>query len=196
VAGCCSIAAVLSFSQKLCEGSSILPAEKGYENPVHVGEREMDAEMRKVLYQTLAEVFEKMFYTVLEQTAEAGPEAVSALDHFEATISFRGDREGSVRFYVPDSLARHITHNLLGIQQECLTENQLCDTVKETANMAVGSLLGKLDPQGTCRLSIPTCSRGNFPTATVVDHPGACSFNTEAGVLWLLFAESPGEWIP
>jgi CheY-specific phosphatase CheX len=149
----------------------------------------MDAELKKSLYRTLSEVFEIMFFTILEPL----PEPPAAEDdaggaHFEATIGYRGDREGTIRFYFPELLARHITLNIAGIEQEELSERQLLDTVKETANMAVGSLLGKLDPEGRCQLGIPESRRaGDFSPAALSSHPGVALFNSEQGVLWLVY---------
>jgi CheY-specific phosphatase CheX len=151
----------------------------------------MDAELKKNLYRTLSEVFETMFFTPLEPLAEPpSPEEISPEDHLEAVIGYRGDREGTIRFYFPESLARFITFNFMGMDPSQLTDRQLLDTVKETANMAVGSLLGKLDPEGRCNLGIPASRRAvDFSPAELGGHPGVALFNSEHGVLWLVFDE-------
>ncbi|MDA8164115.1 MAG: chemotaxis protein CheX [Desulfobacteraceae bacterium] len=148
----------------------------------------MDVELKKKLYRTLSEVFETMFFTILEPLEEPPvPEEASGEDHFEAVIGYRGDREGTFRFYFPEQLARYITFNFLGLEPDEVTERQLLDTVKETANMAVGSLLGKLDPEGRCQLGIPESRRAVFPPPWLAAHPGAAAFNSEQGILWLVY---------
>jgi CheY-specific phosphatase CheX len=149
----------------------------------------MDADLKKNLNGTLSEVFEKMFFTIIEPLPEPpAPEELVQEDHFEAIISFSGDREGSIRFYFPESLARYITVNLSGRKSGQLTEPQLLDTVRETANMAVGSLLGIVDPEGRCRLGIPESRRvDDLSPASLSSHPGVAVFNSERGVLWLVY---------
>lgn len=152
----------------------------------------MDADLKKNLNRTLSEVFETMFFTMLEPLQEPpAPEELMQEDHFEAVISFSGGREGSIHFYFPESLARYITINLSGKKSGQLTEPQLLDTVRETANMTVGSLLGIVDPEGRCRLGIPESRRvGDLSPASLGSHPGVAVFNSERGVLWLVYEEN------
>lgn len=151
----------------------------------------MNAELKKNLYRTLSDVFETMFFTILEPLPEPPSlEEVSDQGHLEAVIGYQGEREGVIRFYFPEPLARYITVNLLGMESTQLTETQLLDTVKETANMAVGSLLGRIDPEGLCNLGIPESRRAvDFPPPTLGSHPGVAAFNSEHGVLWLVYED-------
>lgn len=151
----------------------------------------MDAELKKNLHRTLSDVFETMFFTILEPLPEPPSlEEISGQDHWEAVIGYQGEREGIIRFYFPEPLARYITVNLLGMEPAQLTESQLLDTVKETANMAVGSLLGKIDPEGRCSLGIPESRpAAGFPPAALDSHPGLAAFNSEHGVLWLVYED-------
>lgn len=153
----------------------------------------MNAEFKKNLYRTLSEVLETMFFTIIEPLSEPpAPEETSKEDHFEAVIGYQGDRGATtIRFYFPEPLARYITVNFLGIDPAQLTDRELLDTVKETANMAVGSLLGKLDPEGLCTLGIPESRRVDGSSlAALGSHPGVAVFNSEHGMLWLVYEGS------
>lgn len=150
----------------------------------------MNDDLRRVIFETFSEVFETMFFTFLEPLDElpSSAEAEEAAGDFvQALISYSGGEAGSFQFYFPKDLARNITVNFLGVDADMVQENQIEDTVAETANMAIGSLLGKLDPQGKSSLSIPQKKElSGFSPASLLAEPGLCVFNTEFGVLWVV----------
>lgn len=149
----------------------------------------MDESMKQTVYQTTSEVFETMFFTFLEPLLKVPPkeEWESSADHIEALIGYKGNINGTVRFYFPVKLANHITLNFLAVEEADLNERQVIDTVGETANMAVGSLLGKIDPQGSCKLAIPQAKKiSDFSPATIASDPDLFVFNTEHGLLWMI----------
>ncbi len=153
----------------------------------------MDTNLRQTIYETLSEVFETMYFTFLEPLFETPTqEEIGATDasYYEATISFQGAKSGRFRFYLPQGLARGITVNFLGVNATDVNESQVLDTVKETANMAVGSLLGRVDPGGTMKLGLPRSqATTDFSAADLLAQPGLFLFNTEHGLFWVVYDE-------
>lgn len=152
----------------------------------------MDTNLRQTIYETLSEVFETMYFTFLEPLFETpSQEEVGAGDgYYEATIAFQGGKSGRFRLYLPEKLARGITVNFLGVDEVDVNESQVLDTVKETANMAVGSLLGRIDPGGTIKLGLPQSQvAAGFSAGALLAEPGLFLFNTEHGLLWVVYEE-------
>ena len=150
----------------------------------------MDEDLRRVIFATFSEVFETMFFTFLEPLEEApGKEEVASGRFIEATIGYSGGSNGSFRFYFPWELGKNITVNFLGVDEEDVQDGQIKDTAAETANMAIGSLLGKLDTEGKASLAIPQ-SRvlTEFSPDPLLGESGLCMFNTEFGILWVVGA--------
>jgi len=148
----------------------------------------MDENLHLVILETFSEVFETMFFTFLEPLEEVPGKEEVANDRFiEAKISYSGGFNGSFLFYFPWELGKNITVNFLGVDEDTVIDRQIIDTAAETANMAIGSLLGKLDPGGTASLAIPqTRVLDNFSPETLLDATGLCVFSTEFGILWVV----------
>ena len=117
----------------------------------------MDKSMKMTVWETTARVFETMFFTFLEPLPRIPRKEEWPIDikYIRAAVFFTGKGGGEVAIYLPRDLARNITMNFLGITRSEVSQNQILDTAKETANMAVGSLLGTIDPEGQCLLGIP-----------------------------------------
>jgi len=148
----------------------------------------MDEDLRRVIFATFSEVFETMFFTFLEPLEEApGKEALGRDKFVEATISYTEGCNGTFHFYFPWELGKNITVNFLGVDEDGASDRQIMDTAAETANMAIGSLLGKLDPGGKALLAIPrTRMLEGFSPETLLGASGLCMFNTEFGILWVV----------
>ncbi|MCX5864179.1 MAG: chemotaxis protein CheX [Deltaproteobacteria bacterium] len=148
----------------------------------------MDEDLRRVIFATFSEVFETMFFTFLEPLEEApGKDELACGKFIEATIGYSGGCNGRFIFYFPWELGKNITVNFLGVDEDGVPDGQIMDTAAETANMAIGSLLGKLDPGGTASLAIPQPRMlTEFSPETLLSSPGLCMFNTEFGVLWVV----------
>lgn len=150
----------------------------------------MDVELREMIDQTFGEVFETMFFTFLDPVEELPSRAELVLDdaYVEAVIAYHGPRPGRFFLYLPYRLARNITMNFLGVDEDEVSDEQALDTAKETANMAVGSLLGRLDPEGTLKLHIPESRMlDGLPADELLVNPGLCLFNTDLGLLWVVY---------
>jgi len=149
----------------------------------------MDESLKNTVYETMSEVFETMFFTFLEPMFEVPPEEEwdTSDSYIEAFISYEGEMSGVFRFFFPKLLARKITVNFLGIEESALEERQVSDTAGETANMTVGSLLGKLDPQGSSKLGMPqTKEIEDFSPAEFAQEDGLYVYNTDFGLLWMV----------
>lgn len=151
----------------------------------------MDQNFRNLVDETFSEVFETMFFTFLEPIDEIpGPEAFAADDesYIQADIAYHGPQTGRFSVFLPQRLARNITMNFLGADEEDINQEQVLDTAKETANMAVGSLLGKIDPAGESKLHIPEATvLEQLPVAEIAAEPGVFLFNTDYGALWVVY---------
>jgi hypothetical protein len=147
----------------------------------------MDEAMRRVIFETFSEVFETMFFTFLEPFAEApDKEDIGRGRFIEAKIEYSGGCKGSFVFYFPWELGKNITVNFLGVEEAEVQERQIVDTAAETANMAIGGLLGKLDPGGMAVLAIPQARMlADFSPESLLEVPGLCMFGTEFGIMWV-----------
>jgi len=150
----------------------------------------MDDKMKQAVGLSMAEVFETMFFTLLEPVdgipsrSEWPPEK----DFVEAEISYAGGNSGALRFFFPLPLARVIAANFLGEPEGELRDAQIVDTVRETVNMAVGSMLGRIDPAGECALAIPRARMvDDFTPEAIIADLGLYVFRTAFGYLWLIY---------
>ncbi|MDH3393989.1 MAG: chemotaxis protein CheX [Desulfobulbaceae bacterium] len=149
----------------------------------------MDDNVKQAVSLSLAEVFETMFFTLLEPVdgIPARDEWSSEKDFVEAEISYTGaNNSGELRFFFPQSLARSIATNFLGEPEDNLSDEQLVDTVRETVNMGVGSMLGRIDPDGQCALGIPQARLvSDFTPEKIIADLGLYVFRTSFGFLWM-----------
>jgi len=147
----------------------------------------MEKDLRRLLYETIGEVFEKMFFTFLDMPEDCAQEPDKSEPLFmEANISLTAREQGWVRFYFPEALARHITVNFLGIEAHGLDEKKIRDTLGEAVNMTLGSLLGRIDPQAICgTIGIPEVhALQGVSVGDVLANPEVIAFHSEFG--WLL----------
>ena len=150
----------------------------------------MDENIKQAVNFSLAQVFERMFFTLLEPMTVIPAQDEWALekDYVEAEISYSGINSGELRFFFPQRLARSIAANFSGESEELLGDDQVVDTVRESVNMAVGSLLGRIDPGGECALAIPKARlNSDFRPETIIADPGLNVFRTAFGYLWLVY---------
>lgn len=144
--------------------------------------------LQQLLCQTVAEVYETMFFTYLETAEESGytPDPGQAV-FLEAVIGLNSqEQKGEVHFYYLEALARHIASNFLGVDAEQHDDRRMRDTLGEAANMTVGSLLGKLDPKAVCgTLGMPEVRQLSGRTmGDILGRPDTIAFHSDFG--WLL----------
>ncbi len=148
----------------------------------------MSETLQQLLCQTVAEVYETMFFTYLETAEESGytPDPAQVV-FLEAAIGLHTKaKTGEVHFYYSEALARHIATNFLGIDASQQDDSRMRDTLGEAANMTVGSLLGKLDPQAVCgTLTMPEVRQLSGRTmGDFLGQPDTIAFHSDFG--WLL----------
>lgn len=152
----------------------------------------MEERMRQIVNETAAEVFSTMFFAPIElfpTLPEPGQWPVGA-PAIKAGIAYHGKLSGRVWLYFSLSLAASITSSFLAVAEEELSDQLLLDTMKEAANMLVGGVLGKLDPEGASTLGIPEATTvADFSVAMIAKEPGLQAFSTEIGFLWMTYAE-------
>jgi len=111
-------------------------------------------EMKEIMTAAIFDVVEKMFYVFLEPVGDEYTEYT-----IEAAIQFKGGLKGEVSILVSDGLARSMVHNLLGLEKNQMTEEDIEDCVKEVTSMICGNFLWRLDQTRVFDLSIPSFSQ-------------------------------------
>ncbi len=148
----------------------------------------MRSELKSTLFATVAEVFETMFFSYLDLVEETNHWPDLQLEiYMEASIGLSGKDAGAVHFYFSKSLAYNIAANFLGVSKDELSEEKVADVLGETANMSIGSLLGKLESHlANTSLSIPTVQNtAGLTFADIVGQPNVMAFSTQHGPLLL-----------
>lgn len=137
------------------------------------------------------EVFGTMYFTPVELLPELPPEDTWNLEdrYVKTSISYSGPIGASMCFYFPRTLAVSITGGFLGIDEEAISDQQLIDTMRESANMIVGNYLGRLDPEGACTLGIPNAEvvHGVLPDKAA-QGGDLLAFVSDFGLLWMVYS--------
>lgn len=150
----------------------------------------ISANERKELNSAAIEVFGTMYFTPVELLADLPPKEQWHVDdpYIKTLIGYSGPLRASLCFYFPRTLAISIAGGFLGIDEEAISDQQLIDTMRESANMIVGNFLGRLDPQGACTLGIPeaTVAQGFAPDREAADGD-LLAFVSDFGLLWMIY---------
>ena len=146
----------------------------------------MDDHVKKVVIESVKELFEKMFIIFLEPVAGSAADTLdSASEYYHAVIGYTlDDKKSLFHFYLTKALAWQMAGNFMGVDTSSLDEGQVLDTLRETANMAVGSLLGQINPEGTAVLGMPESGKvTDFFPEKVFEDPSFIVFRTSTGIL-------------
>lgn len=130
--------------------------------------------MQKHLMDAIFEVMETMFFLPVQfsdGTNAPGPWLSGESGVQEATIEFEGARSGRVFLLVPENALKEMAANLLGLDEEDVSGEQVKDTLKEAINMVTGRMLSMVDRDGQCRLRIPRFG-GLWKPAELEKSPG------------------------
>ncbi len=119
----------------------------------------MDNELQAAAVEALGHVFETMFFVFLEPyTPDLGDSAGnpwSQNEHWlKCRLGFKGKLRGHLRLFLPIRLARDLTTNFLGLEEEA-SEQQVIDMTKELTNMICGNLFSRYDRAYGYALTIP-----------------------------------------
>ena len=131
--------------------------------------------VRKILKESIFEVFERMFFIFLE------PGGRVLVHDYETSIGFDGPLRGSIRILLSLPVARLMVRNMLGISDEKEIERHVEDCVKEAANMVCGNFLVNLDASKKFTMSLPVFSAKPGKQPAVSEGVHAFDFDCEAG---------------
>ncbi len=114
----------------------------------------------QVVVDAAKEVFGTMIFMDIEQ-CESLPQPIEGKALISA-ISFKGSMEGCLAIHLPESCAKTIAANMLGLDSaEALSISEICDAVGEVANMTMGSIKTRLQATiNDIQVSIPTVITG------------------------------------
>lgn len=117
------------------------------------------------------DVFGTMLNYDLEPVAvTANTWTMNGEPHVAGCVGFTGELNGVVYIYASEVFARRMASRLLGMDQKGVeTDEMICDTMGEIANMVAGPIKSRLTDNGmSCVLTIPAIIRGsNFIVETV-----------------------------
>ena len=113
--------------------------------------------IRQTLKKSIFEVFEKMFFVFLEP-AETYPTGKEVL---KASIRFRGPRSGTLELLFAADLSMRMVQNLLLKEPDEMSDRDVEDCLKESANVVCGNFLRLFDSSLTFDLSIPGFERNS-----------------------------------
>ncbi len=152
----------------------------------------MDQSIKDKIGESAAEVFSTMYFISVQLLPDLPPQDKWDLDttYISARIHFTGPVSAVICFFFPGSLARNIAESFLGIEAADVSEKQAVDTMQEAANMVIGTFLGKADPDGACKLGIPTAQYiSGFSPAELDSEAESFAFMSEFGYLWMTYSD-------
>ena len=109
----------------------------------------------KTMTPSIFEVFEKMFYIFLEPLDARYDEY-----DMEAAIGFEGVMSGQVTILFSKDIVKSMVQNMVGIDEDKISIQDMEDCSKEAVNMVCGNFLGRLDSTEVFNLSSPTFRQG------------------------------------
>jgi len=146
---------------------------------------------KSLLNAAAVEVFGTMYFTPVELLPELPAQDSWQVEdrHVKTTIAYTGPLQARLDFYFPYRLAVSIAGGFLGLSEAAVSEQQLLDTMRESANMIVGSFLGRIDPDGVCALGIPVAEVvGDFSPERVSHDGDLLAFVSDFGYLWIVYS--------
>lgn len=109
----------------------------------------------------LMSVVEEIFGSMAGMQLTASPSIIgfpTHTDHVSSAVQIVGDWQGAVRLDIDLELARRACANLVGLEPDDLSAQDVRDAAGELANMTAGSVKALRSP--TSRLSLPSVAMG------------------------------------
>lgn len=131
--------------------------------------------VKGILAESIFEVFERMFFIFLE------PGGAAPVHDCETAIRFDGPRRGTLRIRLGRPVAKLMVRNMLGLDNEAVTEPHMADCVKEAANMVCGNFLVHWDASKKFTMSLPEFSASPCRTPAAPRDAVTFDFDCEAG---------------
>ncbi len=142
-------------------------------------------EIEKKAIAVTGQVFETMFFTPVAVQQEGGEDLYSPIKSFSTflrgEIGFEGKHSGTLILSVPVELAKTMTSNFMGLEEESASDSQAMDMVSELCNMICGNLFSQLDKKTVWNLTLPQTREvsGQAMDAGNGDQTMAIRFNVE-----------------
>ena len=151
----------------------------------------MDELLRQKVFETLNDVFGVLFSISSRPLDDfpSGDLRNAGVSYIEVRVDVsRGDRFPAY-FFFPEELALGVAHNFMGLESIGLGDDKIKAVASDAARIAVGGLLGKIDPDAECAIGASTARRleGFYP-GNLRGASGACVYETEFGCLWMDFS--------
>ena len=121
-------------------------------------------DIRKAAVSAILNIFETMFFTLLEPfgddpaAVEEGTDKTPPASFLKSEISFEGYYCGHLYLWLPYDLGEMLTQNFMGFEEE-VTESQILDMTGELANMICGNLFSVLDKNSVYNLGAPVTQK-------------------------------------
>lgn len=135
-------------------------------------------ELADMLGSLAEQVLETMFYT-----AVLGPASETEGSRLAAVVTFTGSRTGTVVVSAPESTAKALTADFLGIDLESVPEGHVPTVLGELANVLCGAMLARIDPAGGFVISPPSVSGQDESLLAAEDMAVWRTFELEKGDL-------------
>lgn len=100
------------------------------------------------------EVLETMLY-LFPESLEDGEVVPSRGPYLRSWVAIAGPQSIRIGLVVPQSLARKMTANFLGTEEDEVYEREMEDVLKETTNMMAGAFLSKMGASAAFKLQTP-----------------------------------------
>ncbi len=115
----------------------------------------------KALRDSISDVFSTMFFMVPEEapSLEQIPPAGGSQTWVEGWVDMQGpEGQARVLIWAPVELARELGANILSLEPDELSEEDMLDAYREMLNMVAGNHLTLVDDQGNWRMGLPQTS--------------------------------------
>ncbi len=118
----------------------------------------MEKTWTKALKESISEVFATMFFMVPEEEPSLreslSPEMVDGWLHGQLEVKHE-DEAVRVCVLAPPELARELAANILSMDPEDLSQDDMLDAFREMLNMVVGNLLTTVDQESQWHMGLP-----------------------------------------
>ena len=117
----------------------------------------MRSQWREVVKDTISEVLETMFFTMVDFD-ENGGQTGGPYDFESRIVLSKEDEQATISFRIAGPFGRMLTAGFLGLKEEQISADDMEDTLKELANMVGGGYLARVG-QEKWKLGIPRAAR-------------------------------------
>jgi len=130
--------------------------------------------LRPQFLEKVTTILETMFFLIVEPIEdpirggemEKGAEVQDSDASFvKGTIGLQGKKKGTIRLYLPQTLAQKMAEDFLGLEEDVIAQNQVLDMIGELINVIAGNLISCIGGQGEFTLTMPRAETSPAPPA-------------------------------